>query len=148
MKENTHPKWYPEAEVICEGEVVMRVGSTKPQITVDVWSGTHPFFTGEQRLLDTEGQVDRFLRRLQVRQEMDAARQETRKRQDPRKLEVGAMGLDTRAYNALVDGGYTTVGDVLDAVKEDEDILLAVQGVGQKAMIDIRRYLRTEELLD
>ena len=36
MKDNTHPKWYPDAKVIVEGEVVMTVGSTKPQIVVEV----------------------------------------------------------------------------------------------------------------
>ena len=57
MKESIHPKWYPNAKVIVEGEVVMTVGSTKPEISVEVWSGTHPFYTGTQRLMDTEGQV-------------------------------------------------------------------------------------------
>ena len=42
MKESIHPKWYPNAKVIVEGEVVMTVGSTKPEISVEVWSGTHP----------------------------------------------------------------------------------------------------------
>ena len=66
MKEGIHPEWYPEAEVICEGQVVMTIGATQPKIVVDVWSGTHPFYTGEAHLLDTEGQVDRFMRRLQA----------------------------------------------------------------------------------
>tara|TARA_B100001250_G_scaffold60303_1_gene47040 strand:- start:35 stop:298 length:264 start_codon:yes stop_codon:yes gene_type:complete len=62
-KSNIHPKWYPEAKVICNGEVVMTTGSTKPEIHVDVWSGNHPFFTGTQKILDTEGRVDRFMRK-------------------------------------------------------------------------------------
>ena len=64
MQDKIHPKWYPDAEIVVDGEVVMRVGSTKPRIVVDIWSGTHPFFTGETRLVDTEGQVDRFMRRI------------------------------------------------------------------------------------
>jgi large subunit ribosomal protein L31 len=62
-KPDIHPKWYPEAKVICNGEVVMTVGSTKPEIHVEVWSGNHPFYTGTQKIIDTEGRVDRFLRK-------------------------------------------------------------------------------------
>ena len=49
--------------MICNGEVVMTVGSTQPEINVDVWSGNHPFYTGTQKIIDTEGRVDRFLRK-------------------------------------------------------------------------------------
>ena len=53
-KSEIHPKWYPDAKVICNGEVVMTTGSTQPELHVDVWSGNHPFFTGTQKILDTE----------------------------------------------------------------------------------------------
>ena len=62
-KSDIHPKWHPEAKVICNGEVVMTTGSTKEELHVDVWSGNHPFFTGNQKILDTEGRVDRFMRK-------------------------------------------------------------------------------------
>jgi large subunit ribosomal protein L31 len=62
-KSEIHPTWYPEAKVICNGEVVMTVGSTQPEIHVEVWSGNHPFYTGTQKMIDTEGRVDRFLRK-------------------------------------------------------------------------------------
>ena len=62
-KKDIHPKWYPDAKVICNGEIVMTTGSTQPEIHVDVWSGNHPFFTGTQKILDTEGRVDRFMRK-------------------------------------------------------------------------------------
>lgn len=62
-KSDIHPKWYPEAKVYCNGEVVMTVGSTKPELHVDVWSGNHPFYTGTQKIIDTEGRVERFLRK-------------------------------------------------------------------------------------
>ena len=62
-KSDIHPTWYPDAKVICNGEVVMTTGSTQPEIQVDVWSGNHPFFTGTQKILDTEGRVDRFMRK-------------------------------------------------------------------------------------
>ncbi|MEL4895632.1 50S ribosomal protein L31 [Crocosphaera sp. Alani8] len=62
-KPEIHPTWYPEAKVICNGEVVMTVGSTQPEINVEVWSGNHPFYTGTQKIIDTEGRVDRFQKR-------------------------------------------------------------------------------------
>jgi len=37
-KSEIHPKWYPDAKVICNGEVVMTTGSTQPELHVDVWS--------------------------------------------------------------------------------------------------------------
>jgi large subunit ribosomal protein L31 len=48
----------------------MTVGATVPQLNVEVWSGTHPFYTGQQRIVDTEGQVERFVKRLERRQGM------------------------------------------------------------------------------
>jgi len=62
-KPGIHPEWYPDAKVICNGEEIMRIGSTKPEINVEVWSGNHPFYTGTQKIIDAEGRVDRFLRK-------------------------------------------------------------------------------------
>jgi large subunit ribosomal protein L31 len=62
-KPDIHPKWYPDAKVYCNGQVVMTVGSTKPELHVDVWSGNHPFYTGTQKIIDTEGRVERFMRK-------------------------------------------------------------------------------------
>lgn len=62
-KDNIHPQWYPEAKVYCNGEVVLTVGSTQPELHVDIWSGNHPFFTGTQKIIDAEGRVERFRRK-------------------------------------------------------------------------------------
>jgi len=147
MKEGIHPKWYPSAKVIVEGEEVMTVGSTLPEIGVEIWSGTHPFYTGTQRLLDTEGQVDRFMRRLQRREEIRTSAEKQAEKRDPTKLTVDSMSLGTRATNSLTGAGVTTVGDVLELLQQSDDALLALPGIGQKALIDIKRYLRSEELI-
>ncbi len=82
-KKDIHPKWYPEAKVICNGEVVMTTGSTQPEIHVDVWSGNHPFFTGTQKILDTEGRVDRFMRKYgMANSESDATKKETSSKEE------------------------------------------------------------------
>jgi large subunit ribosomal protein L31 len=41
----------------------MKVGSTKEILNVDIWSGNHPFYTGSQKIIDTEGRVERFMRK-------------------------------------------------------------------------------------
>lgn len=64
MKENIHPKWYPEARVTCACGHTWTVGATVEAIHTDVCSNCHPFFTGQARIVDTEGQVDRFYKRL------------------------------------------------------------------------------------
>lgn len=55
------PAWYPNSKVYCDGQLVLKVGSTKPRLDIDVWSGNHPFYTGSQELLDVDGKVARFL---------------------------------------------------------------------------------------
>lgn len=148
MKESIHPKWYPNAKVIVEGEEVLTVGATKPEISVEVWSGTHPFYTGTQRLMDTEGQVDRFMRRLQKREEIQVQTETVKQRRMPENFGVEEMELGTRVNNALTQAGLTTVGDVLSLLKQGDDAVLALQGVGQTALIKIKRYMRDEGLID
>lgn len=70
MKQDIHPKWYPNAQVACSCGATFTVGATQESIRTDVCSSCHPFFTGEQRIVDTEGQVQRFMRRLERRQEL------------------------------------------------------------------------------
>lgn len=147
MKAETHPKWYPDAKVIINGEVVMTVGSTRPELHVEIWSGTHPFYTGQQRLVDTEGQVERFLKRLQRREDIRTDVETMREASSPLAASVDDIQLPTRATTALKEAGLTTVGDVVQRLEQGDDALLAITGVGQKALIDIRKYLRGRGLI-
>ena len=65
MKEKIHPKYYPEATVTCACGNTWTTGATQEAVRTDVCSACHPFFTGEQRIVDTAGQVERFIRRLE-----------------------------------------------------------------------------------
>lgn len=65
MKQGIHPTYYSDAQVICACGNTWTTGSTRKQIRTDVCSACHPFFTGEQRIVDTAGQVDRFMKRLE-----------------------------------------------------------------------------------
>jgi large subunit ribosomal protein L31 len=148
MKESIHPDWYPEAKVICNGEVVMTVGATKPELHVEIYSGNHPFYTGQQRLVDTEGQVERFMRRLQRREEIITEVDEQVDMESPRVLPISVVNLGTRAEKALLAEGVESVGDLLDRLEQGDDGLLAITGVGQKALMDGKKYLRSQELID
>lgn len=148
MQDKIHPKWYPDAKVIVNGEVVMVVGATKPQLNVEIWSGTHPFYTGQQRLLDTEGQVERFMRRLQRRQQMVTEQEEAKEKLSPLSQSLDSIGLGTRAEKALTEAGLATVGELLDLVQQGDDHLLAIPGVGQTALVGVKRYLRAEGMLE
>lgn len=60
MKKDIHPQYYPEAKVSCACGHSFVVGSTVPEIKVEVCSNCHPFYTGKQKFLDTAGRLDRF----------------------------------------------------------------------------------------
>lgn len=62
-KSEIHPNWFPNTPVLCEGKTLCTVGSTKPQLQVDVWLGNHPFYTDSQTLVDSEGRVERFMKK-------------------------------------------------------------------------------------
>lgn len=70
MKKGIHPEYYEDAQVVCACGTTWTTGSTRKTIHTDVCSACHPFFTGEQRIVDTAGQVDRFIRRLQRTQQV------------------------------------------------------------------------------
>jgi len=65
MKAKIHPKYYESDRIICACGNTFTVGSTSPELKVDICSACHPFYTGEQRIVDTAGQVDRFMKRLE-----------------------------------------------------------------------------------
>lgn len=64
MKPKIHPKYYTDAVVTCGCGNTFVTGSTQKQLRIDVCGACHPFYTGQQRMVDTGGQVERFRRRL------------------------------------------------------------------------------------
>ncbi|HEV2405167.1 MAG TPA: 50S ribosomal protein L31 [Ktedonobacterales bacterium] len=71
MKSGIHPK-YVDATVTCACGNSFTVGSTQSNMKVDVCSKCHPFYTGQQRILDTAGRVERFRRRFNIAEEENA----------------------------------------------------------------------------
>ena len=143
MKAEIHPTWYPEAVVSCQCGNTWTTGATVPEIRTEICSNCHPFFTGEQRIVDTEGRVDKFMKRLQRR---DSIREEVETRGETglsTNLAVSELGLNTRFEKILAENGITIVQDILDALSEKgEDGILDINGLGQQALIDIKKSLR------
>jgi large subunit ribosomal protein L31 len=150
MKEQIQPKYYPEAKVVCTCGNSWTVGSTLPEIRTDVCSACHPFFTGEQRIVDAEGQVDRFYQRLERRSQIQAEIEAQREAQISGELPISELELGSRATTILQSAGYATISDIVNQLEnEDGDkTLLDLQGFGQKSLIGLKKRLRAEGLID
>lgn len=142
MKENIHPTYYPDAQVICACGNSWTTGSTQKVIRTDVCSKCHPFFTGEQRIVDTEGQVDRFYKKLQARQQYLSEREAREAERTSPERPITELELGTRATDVLTKAGITKVGDALEKLEQGEQALLAVDGFGRKSLADLKKRLR------
>jgi large subunit ribosomal protein L31 len=115
-----------------------------PEIRTDICSNCHPFYTGEQRIVDTEGQVDRFMKRLQMRDNIKVQAEEREAAKTPLDLPLGELGLNKRFITILSDNGIDTVADFLDKLGSGgDDGILELRGIGRKALGDIKRGLKT-----
>jgi len=66
MKEKIHPEYYTDAQAVCACGNTFTTGSTKKLLKVELCSKCHPFFTGQRRVLDTTGRVERFKKRYKL----------------------------------------------------------------------------------
>lgn len=66
MKKDIHPTYYTDAIVICACGNTFTTGSTKKELRVESCSKCHPLFTGQQKIVDTEGRVEKFRRRFNL----------------------------------------------------------------------------------
>ena len=142
MKKTGHPTYYADAQVICACGNTWTTGSTKKVIRTDVCSNCHPFFTREQRIVDTEGQVDRFYKKLQARQTFVAEAEARHAARTSMERPISELELGTRPTEALTNAGVTTVGQALEKLSEGEGALLAIDGFGRKALSDLKKRLR------
>ncbi len=75
MKANIHPTWYPDAKISCVCGNTFSAGSTLPEIRVEICSACHPFFTGTQKFVDTQGQVEKFGKTMEIAKSKKVARE-------------------------------------------------------------------------
>lgn len=142
MKQGIHPTYYTDAQVICACGNTWTTGSTVKVIHTDVCSKCHPFFTGEQRIVDTEGQVDRFYKKLQARQQyLDDKEARDTARTSPDRP-IAELELGKRATEALAKANVTNVGQVMELLDKGEAAVLAVEGFGRKSLSDLKKRLR------
>ena len=143
MKKEIHPEYYIDAKVTCACGNTWTTGSTKKEIRTEVCSKCHPFFTGEQqRLIDIEGQVDRFYKKLQVRQEYVEDKNRKKAEKTSPERPVTELDLGKRATEAMAEAGITNVGHVLEKLEGGEGAILEIAGVGRKTLIDMKKKLR------
>jgi large subunit ribosomal protein L31 len=142
MKKDIHPKYYTDALVICSCGNTWRTGSTRKEIRTDVCSRCHPFYTGEQRIVDTEGQVDRFYKKIEARKQFLADREARETARTSLERPLVELNLSERAIEALAKAGITNVGQVLDRLSQGESTLLSVDGFGRKYLADLKKRLR------
>ena len=144
MKQGIHPTYYPDAKVTCAScGNTWTTGSTQKEIRVEICSNCHPFFSGESaRMIDIEGQVDRFYKKLQVRQNFV---EEKKARSDAKvspKRPIAELELGVRATAALDRAGIKEVGQFLAKLGEGEAAVLSIEGFGRKSLIDTKKKLR------
>jgi len=149
MKAGIHPQFYPEAKVICSCGNTWTTGSTQEIIHTDVCSNCHPFFTGEQRIVDTEGQVDRFYKKLEARNQYQAAAAAREAARSSTDQPISVLELGERAETSLANAGMTTVTDILDRLQTSgEESFLTIDGFGRKSLIDLKKRLRAQGYLE
>jgi large subunit ribosomal protein L31 len=83
MKQDIHPQYYPKARVKCACGAKFTVGSTRPEIQIEICSSCHPFYTGKGKLIDIAGRVEKFKAR---REKAAIQRGEPRRRSRPPKV--------------------------------------------------------------
>jgi large subunit ribosomal protein L31 len=142
MKQGIHPTYYEDATVICACGNTWKTGSTRKLIHTDVCSKCHPFYTGEQRIVDTEGQVDRFYKKLQARQNFVQEQEAREAARTSTERPIAELNLGQRVNDALAKGGVTTVGQALDRLATGESGLLSIEGFGRKGLADLKKKLR------
>ena len=144
MKPDIHPTYYSEATVTCAGcGNTWTTGSTQKEIRTEICSNCHPFYTGDlQRIVDTEGQVDRFYKRLQAREEYVKEKEAKETARISPTRDIVELELGKRATDSLLKAGITNVGEFMKKYEEGEKAVLAISGFGQKSLIDAKKALR------
>jgi large subunit ribosomal protein L31 len=73
MKADIHPTYYPNAKITCACGKSWKGGTTRESIEVGICSACHPFYTGKEKILDTQGRVDKFKKRMEKAASMTRA---------------------------------------------------------------------------
>jgi large subunit ribosomal protein L31 len=144
VKPEIHPTYFPEATVICSCGNSWKTGSTVELIHTDVCSDCHPFYTGEQRIVDTEGQVDRFYRKLEAREEYLEEERDREAAKTAPETPIADLELTKRVVTTLEKAGITQVGQALELMEQGDAVMLALDNFGRKSLADLKRRLKSQ----
>lgn len=93
MKKNTHPKWNKKASFKVNGSQVAEVGSTQDEVNVVIWSGNHPYYTGEEVFVDTDNLVEKFNEKVEnAKKSKKKLRNKSQRRKDRRTKRTSTKG--------------------------------------------------------
>lgn len=143
MREGIHPNYFKDTVIVCAScGTEWPIGSTRENLRVDICANCHPFYTGEQKIVDTEGRVDRFMNRLRVR---DQRRAEVQAKEDAKlnaDIPLNELGLADRYVNIFNGAGIMLVSDLIAKLEnEGDDAILAIPGIGVKVLADSKRKM-------
>jgi large subunit ribosomal protein L31 len=80
MKKNIHPKYFPDAKIICACGNVIETGSTVSEMKVEICAACHPYYTGKKKMTDSTGRVEQFKKRAQIAAEKSTVRKAKKER--------------------------------------------------------------------
>jgi large subunit ribosomal protein L31 len=115
MKANIHPQWNHSAKVTCACGNVFTTGSQQDEITVDICSNCHPFFTGEMRFVDRQGRVDKFMQKMtqaQAKKAAKAAKSQAKVQEQPEEMEEELKSNEPLSYKQILQNEQTKLKNV------------------------------------
>nr|YP_010945801.1 ribosomal protein L31 [Ulnaria ulna]WGN98791.1 ribosomal protein L31 [Ulnaria ulna] len=65
-KADIHPQWFPQTPILCDGKPLCFIGSTRRELQMDIWLGNHPFYNDTTVMIDSEGRVEKFMKKYQL----------------------------------------------------------------------------------
>ena len=90
MKKDIHPEYFENAKIVCACGATYEVGSTVPEIHVELCANCHPFYTGKQKILDTARRVEKFQEKMAKRAKTPAGRRVKKAKRAAKKVEKSA----------------------------------------------------------
>lgn len=128
MKTEIHPDYHADTQVTCACGNTWTTGSTSASITVELCSNCHPFYTGEQRIVDTEGRVERLMRRFNLGSVEEAAKlaEETAERSATAEADAEAAveaereAARTATQASMLAGEAAPTDDVSDEAESED----------------------------
>ena len=143
MKADIHPNWHVKSRIVCATcGTEWEMGSTVENLRVDICANCHPFYTGEQKIVDTEGMVDKFMKRLQVRDDRVAEVEAKVAAEANADFPLEELELGKRYIKIMNEAGINLISDLIDKINNDgDDSILELPGIGVKVLADAKRRI-------